>query len=208
MRADLRSKPVRGANRRLKTSLPTWLSSALKGSSRTITSGFAYAALAKAKRAFCPPLRVTPLSPMIVFSRSWSCSKSDQRQHACKTSRKRFSSNGLPNVIFSSTVALIIQGAWGQYATETPGFRYSWPLTNASSPSNAATREDFPPPTGPTIATSWSRWIFTLMFCKTSVDVSLSELSPTAFEAAESIGLSFAVQEKDASRSVIKVSSS
>lgn len=53
------------------TSWAIWASRALKGSSNIYTSEFEYTALAKETLCFCPPLILTPLSPISVKSRPW-----------------------------------------------------------------------------------------------------------------------------------------
>ena len=67
---------------------PTWLSTALRGSSIRYTSAAAYTARAMATRCFCPPESVTPRSPMMVasppgrMSKSvWSCDALTQRAY-------------------------------------------------------------------------------------------------------------------------------
>mmetsp|Transcript_18265 Transcript_18265/g.18339 ORF Transcript_18265/g.18339 Transcript_18265/m.18339 type:complete len:84 (+) Transcript_18265:2460-2711(+) len=45
---------------------PTWASTADRGSSSRYISAFRYTALARATRAFCPPDRLIPLSPISV----------------------------------------------------------------------------------------------------------------------------------------------
>mmetsp|Transcript_2783 Transcript_2783/g.8980 ORF Transcript_2783/g.8980 Transcript_2783/m.8980 type:complete len:96 (+) Transcript_2783:61-348(+) len=66
-RDELRSAP---RMQLAKMARPTWTSTADSGSSNKQMSALAYTSRAKATRAFCPPDRLMPRSPMMVRSPS------------------------------------------------------------------------------------------------------------------------------------------
>ena len=98
--------------------LPVSLSTALKGSSNSTKLAMLNLARNKARatltRAFCPPLRLMPLSPISVRSPSLRTSRSGSRQEALKDSsyatRTIGSSYSLPKRTLSRNVALRIHG--------------------------------------------------------------------------------------------------
>mmetsp|Transcript_21246 Transcript_21246/g.28271 ORF Transcript_21246/g.28271 Transcript_21246/m.28271 type:complete len:82 (-) Transcript_21246:194-439(-) len=79
-------------------------------SSKSATSGLAYTARAIDTRCFCPPLIVTPLSPISVRSPAGHICKSGTKQHASRTFSYRPLSKLNPNKMFSRTVQLKMKG--------------------------------------------------------------------------------------------------
>mmetsp|Transcript_93416 Transcript_93416/g.250205 ORF Transcript_93416/g.250205 Transcript_93416/m.250205 type:complete len:222 (-) Transcript_93416:1444-2109(-) len=131
------------------------------------TSAWEYTARARATRAFCPPDRVTPFSPISVPSPPGSCSKSAVRAHPLITSAYKVSSKRLPNKMFSRTVAFKIHGDCAHKAMRP--LRVMNPSTGARSPTMAWMSPDLPLPTGPMIAVRHPRpGISTLNFFSSS----------------------------------------
>ena len=100
---------------------PTCASTALRGSSSNTISASEYAARARDTRAFCPPLRLIPFSPISVSSLSGSTSMSGRRQQALtmslnlglsdqRSESQNKSKNTLFPVIFSAKENVLAQG--------------------------------------------------------------------------------------------------
>mmetsp|Transcript_42270 Transcript_42270/g.85534 ORF Transcript_42270/g.85534 Transcript_42270/m.85534 type:complete len:292 (-) Transcript_42270:1615-2490(-) len=96
---------------------PTCASTAASTSSSNSTSGSAYTLRARPTRAFCPPDRLIPFSPISVLSPAGSVSKSGPRQQHSMTSRYLPSLKAFPNTTFSLRVAFMIHGCCAAYPT-------------------------------------------------------------------------------------------
>jgi hypothetical protein len=122
----------------------------LNGSSSSMTSPKLYMALAKLTRCLWPPLKLMPRSPISVISPSTIKLKSRSNAHTLITFLYFFSSNGNPNMILSRKFMLSSHASCGTYAMD--------PLTSQSPSScriwrsSAASNDDLPDPTSPTIA--------------------------------------------------------
>mmetsp|Transcript_18893 Transcript_18893/g.40883 ORF Transcript_18893/g.40883 Transcript_18893/m.40883 type:complete len:163 (+) Transcript_18893:2171-2659(+) len=95
-----------------KTNRAVPASSALRGSSKRAMSGLEYTTRANETRCFCPPERVTPRSPISVWSPDDSCSMSVRKQQASNTWLYRSASNSFPNNILLRSVALRMNATW------------------------------------------------------------------------------------------------
>mmetsp|Transcript_7147 Transcript_7147/g.16593 ORF Transcript_7147/g.16593 Transcript_7147/m.16593 type:complete len:260 (+) Transcript_7147:1756-2535(+) len=115
------SRPVpTGRKSRSNTARDVPASSADRTSSSTTTSDREYAARARLRRAFCPPDRVTPRSPISVRSPCLKLATSDARHVASSTRAYRSASRGSPNKMLSRTVALRTNGTWEANETLPP----------------------------------------------------------------------------------------
>lgn len=92
-------------------------STALNGSSKRYISASWYNARASWTRCFCPPLRFTPLSPMIVWSPNENISISFTSEHLVITYWYFSSSIKFPNSILSRIVPVWIHAVCETYAT-------------------------------------------------------------------------------------------
>eukprot|EP00755_Sulcionema_specki_P013132 Sspe_Gene.8696::Locus_2941_Transcript_1_1_Confidence_1.000_Length_4731::g.8696::m.8696 len=100
--------------------LPTYASTAERQSSRRYTSASVNTALASATRAFWPPLRLIPFSPISVRSPWGRLLRSSTSSVACTTLSYFPSGSFLRQRTFCFTVALNTQGLCGQYAIRPP----------------------------------------------------------------------------------------
>eukprot|EP00964_Phaeocystis_antarctica_P078470 scaffold48809_cov75-Phaeocystis_antarctica.AAC.2 len=133
---------------------PVGPSSAEKTSSRSSRRGKPYAARASATRCFCPPDRVTPRSPMIVWSACGNAARSCRRLHASRTVKKRAASQGRPKTTLSRSDMFCTHGTCAQKAIPSAGSRGTpWQWVRAS-PSRPASSEDFPEATPPATSSS------------------------------------------------------
>mmetsp|Transcript_31554 Transcript_31554/g.106264 ORF Transcript_31554/g.106264 Transcript_31554/m.106264 type:complete len:299 (+) Transcript_31554:919-1815(+) len=142
-----------GSRQKSTKCLQTCESTAESGSSKSTTAADRqYVTRASAMRAFWPPLRLMPRSPISHSTPPGSCLMSSARAQLWTTESKRSWSNSSPNVMLSRSVALMTHGTCVASAA-VPGRRASVPPTLSTSPRMAESSDDLPLPTGPTTPT-------------------------------------------------------
>mmetsp|Transcript_7849 Transcript_7849/g.13855 ORF Transcript_7849/g.13855 Transcript_7849/m.13855 type:complete len:280 (-) Transcript_7849:1235-2074(-) len=135
-----------------KMCLPTCASTALSGSSKSTTSGFAYTARARLIRDFWPPETFTPRSPISVRSDAGRMARSETRAQASSTALYRAASKGASNKIFSRTVRFMMNGSWVHNARFPR--QVIFPDRASMSPISDDIKDDLPEAMLPTTATS------------------------------------------------------